>query len=109
MSKQTESKITCSVDYDFQRIGGKYKWRIIWYIHAHGVLRYGQLRKMVTSITPKMLTQTLRELEVDKLVKRKVYFEVLPKVEYILTETAAINSFCRAFKTMGRRTTEKQE
>ena len=77
----------CSVDYAFRRIGGKYKGRIIWYLrHNKNVLRYGELRKIITDITPKMLTQTLRELEEDRLVTRKVYHEVPPKVEYSLTD-----------------------
>lgn len=43
-------------------------------------MRYEELRKAFTDITPKMLTQTLRELEDDKLVSRKVYLEVPPKL-----------------------------
>jgi DNA-binding HxlR family transcriptional regulator len=77
----------CCVDFAFQRIGGKYKGRIIYSIHIHGILRYGQLKKAISGITPKMLTQTLRELENDKLISRKVYVEVPPKVEYTLTES----------------------
>jgi DNA-binding HxlR family transcriptional regulator len=77
----------CCVDFAFQRIGGKYKGRIIYSIHAHSILRYGQLKKAISGITPKMLTQTLRELENDKLISRKVYVEVPPKVEYTLTES----------------------
>lgn len=76
----------CGIDYAFQRIGGKYKGRILWRLRA-GVLRYGELRRTVTGVTPKMLTQALRELEEDGLLTRKVYVEVPPKVEYCLTET----------------------
>jgi DNA-binding HxlR family transcriptional regulator len=76
----------CAVDYAFQRIGGKYKGRILWVLRE-GVLRYGELNRAIVGITPKMLTQTLKELEADELIARKVYFEVPPKVEYSLTET----------------------
>ncbi|MDJ1468935.1 MULTISPECIES: helix-turn-helix domain-containing protein [Xanthocytophaga] len=86
--KDSKRESICSVDYGFQRIGGKYKCRLIWYIHTHGIVRYGVLRRMVKGITPKMLTQTLRELEEDKLVIRTVYHEVPPKVEYSLTPIA---------------------
>jgi DNA-binding HxlR family transcriptional regulator len=77
----------CCVDFAFKRIGGKYKGRILWSLHSHQLLRYGQLKKDISGITPKMLTQTLREMEDDKLLSRKVYLEVPPKVEYSLTES----------------------
>ena len=84
--KNNSKKAHCAVDYAFQRIGGKYKGRILWVLRD-GLLRYGELNRAVVGITPKMLTQTLKELEADSLITRKVYLEVPPKVEYSLTET----------------------
>jgi DNA-binding HxlR family transcriptional regulator len=78
-------KAACAVDYAFQRIGGKYKARILWVLRD-GVLRYGELKKAIVGITPKMLTQTLKELEEDKLVVRKAYYEIPPKVEYRISD-----------------------
>ena len=88
MTKKYTTDFVCSLDYAFRRIGGKYKGRIIWYIHKNSnTLRYGELKRKLENITPKMLTQALRELEDDNLVNRKVYREVPPKVEYSLTDT----------------------
>jgi DNA-binding HxlR family transcriptional regulator len=84
--KKNIQKAYCAVDYAFQRIGGKYKGRILWVLRD-GLLRYGELNRAIVGITPKMLTQTLKELESDGLIDRKVYLEVPPKVEYSLTET----------------------
>ena len=67
-------------------IGGKYKPLLLYYLEANKVLRFGQLRQLVTSASKKMLTQQLRELEADDLVHRKVFKVVPPKVEYSLTE-----------------------
>src|SRR5450631_4883276 len=85
MDKKYE-KPHCAVDYAFQRIGGKYKGRILWVL-KDGRMRYGELKRAIIGITPKMLTQTLKELEADELVSRKVYLEVPPRVEYTLTPT----------------------
>ncbi len=87
MKNKTNHEPICSVDFAFKRIGGKYKGRIIWYLHNKSILRYGELKRTITDITTKMLTQTLRELEADHLITRKVYKEVPPKVEYSLSET----------------------
>lgn len=86
MKKYLNAELSCPVDYAFRRIGGKYKGRILWHLHLQSIMRYGELRKTLYDITPKMLTQTLRELEDDELIKRKVYHEVPPKVEYSLTK-----------------------
>jgi DNA-binding HxlR family transcriptional regulator len=85
-SRQKNREPICSIDYAFRRIGGKYKARILLYLHSNEVLRYGELRRSVIDITPKMLTQSLRELEEDELVHRKVYKELPPRVEYTLTK-----------------------
>lgn len=86
MKNNSRRHAYCPVDYAFQRIGGKYKGRIIWYL-KDGILRYGELKRLVEGITPKMLTQTLKELEQDDLVKRKVYLQLPLKVEYSLSES----------------------
>jgi DNA-binding HxlR family transcriptional regulator len=77
----------CSIDYAFRRVGGKYKGRILIYLWRNNVLRYGELRRHVIDITPKMLTQTLRELEEDELIRRVAFNELPPRVEYSLTDT----------------------
>lgn len=67
-------------------IGGKYKALILWSLSS-GQRRFSELRKLIADATPKMLTQQLRELEANKLINRKVFPVVPPKVEYSLTET----------------------
>ncbi len=86
MKKIKGKSVYCPVDYAFQRIGGKYKGRILWFL-KDGILRYGELKRTVEGITPKMLTQTLRELEADELITRKPFFEMPPRVEYSLSAT----------------------
>lgn len=83
--KDEEGKAYCAVDFAFQRIGGKYRGKVLWHLNEGKVVRYGALRRLLSGITTKMLTQALRELEQDGLVLRKVYPEVPPKVEYSLT------------------------
>ena len=84
MKENTPLAPICSVDYAFQRIGGKYKGRIIWQL-ARGTQRYGELRKRIVGVTHKMFTQALRELEQDGLITRQAFAELPPRVEYTLT------------------------
>ena len=77
---------TCPVAATLDLIGGKYKALILWYL-SDGRRRFSELRKMISSATPKMLTQQLRELEAQHLIHREVFPVVPPKVEYSLTET----------------------
>ncbi len=80
-----ENKANCPVEATLELIGGKYKALILWHL-AETKLRYSQLRQQIAGITPKMLTQQLRELEAQSLIHREVFPIVPPKVEYSLTE-----------------------
>ena len=75
----------CPVELALQIIGGKWKPLVLWHLASRGVLRFSELKRTIPSITQKMLTQQLRELESDGLVERTVYPQVPPKVEYSLT------------------------
>ena len=75
----------CPVEATLDLIGGKYKALILWHL-SEGHLRFSELRKVITTATPKMLTQQLRELESQALIHREVFAVVPPKVEYSLTE-----------------------
>ncbi|MBQ1992217.1 MAG: helix-turn-helix transcriptional regulator [Clostridia bacterium] len=67
-------------------IGGKWKLRIIYVLAFNEVLRYRELKRILSPITHKMLTAQLKELEKDGLVNRKEYQQIPPKVEYSLTQ-----------------------
>jgi DNA-binding HxlR family transcriptional regulator len=75
----------CPVEVTLDLIGGRWKPLILWHLKERGVLRHGQLKRLIPTITQKMLTQQLRQLESDGLVQRKQYAEVPPRVEYSLT------------------------
>ena len=75
----------CAVEATLQFIDGKWKGVILWHLLAE-TLRFNQLRRLLPSVTQRMLTNQLRELEQDGLVTRRVYAEIPPKVEYSLTE-----------------------
>jgi len=82
-----EDKHDCPVTTAIDVIGGKWKVIILYQLRGQ-TLRFGELKRLIPKITHKMLSQQLRELEKDKLLKRKVYAEVPPKVEYTSTELA---------------------
>ncbi len=76
----------CSVGATVAVIGGRWKPIIIFKLLHNDLLRFGELKKEIKGITQRMLTNQLRELETDKIVSRKIYAEVPPRVEYSLTE-----------------------
>jgi DNA-binding HxlR family transcriptional regulator len=76
----------CPVRTTMDIIGGKWKPIILYYINNIGVCRFGELQRYIPQITKKMLTQQLRELERDGIVRRKVFRQVPPRVDYSLTK-----------------------
>ncbi|MBX4893410.1 MULTISPECIES: winged helix-turn-helix transcriptional regulator [Rhizobium] len=75
----------CSVEAAIGLIDGKWKSVVLFHLLS-GTLRFNELRKHIVNVTPRMLTNQLRELEDDGLIERKVYAQVPPKVEYKLSE-----------------------
>ena len=66
-------------------IGGKWKIVVISQLVNRGMLRFKELERAIPGITPKMLIKVLKELEAERLVTRRIYAEVPPRVEYTVT------------------------
>lgn len=73
------------VDFVLKKLGGTWKIPVLWRLRKK-TWRYTELQKDIAHISQKMLTQTLKELEADGFVLKKVYAEVPPRTEYSLTE-----------------------
>jgi|TARA_R110002096_G_scaffold754_1_gene4282 DNA-binding HxlR family transcriptional regulator len=80
-----EKKIYCPLNYTMDLIGTKWKPMVLFHL-LEEPLRSGILQKKVPGISNKMFTQTVRELEKDGLITRKVFPVVPPKVEYCLSD-----------------------
>ena len=76
----------CPVETTLMLIGDKWKVLILRDLMG-GTKRFGELKKSIGHVTQKVLTAQLRDMEEKKLLTRKVYAEVPPRVEYSLTET----------------------
>ncbi len=74
----------CGLEAALAVIGGKWKPIILWHLTPE-CRRFGELRRLVTGISEKILIQHLREMEADGIVARKDYREIPPRVEYSLT------------------------
>ena len=75
----------CPVETTVQMIGDKWKVLILRDLMP-GTKRFGELKKSIGSVSQKVLTAQLRDMEANGLVHREVYAEVPPRVEYSLTE-----------------------
>jgi len=76
----------CPSQKVLSRIADKWAALIICALYEHKVMRNGELMRKIGGINQKMLTQSLRNLEMDGLITRKIYPSVPPKVEYTLTK-----------------------
>lgn len=99
MNSPQQKTYYCPVEVTLDLIGGRWKPLILWHLKEQAVLRHGQLKRLIPTITQKMLTQQLRQLEQDGLVQRKQYPEVPPRVEYSMSSygrelQATLDLFC---------------
>ena len=80
----------CPVTYCMSKIGGKWKPIILYVISLstkeRQTNRFGEMYRSIEGISKQMLTKQLRELEDDKILRRKVYAEIPPRVEYFITD-----------------------
>jgi DNA-binding HxlR family transcriptional regulator len=74
----------CPIETTLDVLGGKWKGMVLHRL-LHGTLRFNEIRRLLPRVTQRMLTRQLRELERDGIIRRRIYAEVPPKVEYSLT------------------------
>jgi DNA-binding HxlR family transcriptional regulator len=86
-TRNEEHIIECDLTYAVNKINGRWKILILSKLES-GKMRFGALKKEFPYMTERMLTLQLRAMEQDGLVKRMVYAEIPPRVEYELTEMA---------------------
>lgn len=105
MAKARHSRLDCNpgcpVEAAISLIDGKWKCIVLFDLLT-GTTRFNELRRRVPGVTQRMLTNKLRELEVDGLIVRTVYAQVPPKVEYSLSPLGlSLAPVLRALKTWG--------
>lgn len=77
----------CPIRDILSRLGDKWSMLVLVTLCSNGIMRFSDIHRAIADISQRMLTVTLRSLETDGLVSRKVYPEVPPRVEYQLTAT----------------------
>lgn len=83
--KYNNKDFVCFLDLGFDSIRGKWKSIIIWHLND-GPKRFLELQRVAKGVSQKVLTESLKALENENIVRKIVYAEIPPKVEYVLTE-----------------------
>ena len=89
----------CPVTPVVEMIFSRWTTPILWSLHHEGPLRFSEIRERLGTVTPKVLTQRLRQLERDGMIVREQFPEVPPRVEYAITELGL--SLGPAFQALG--------
>ena len=84
-SKTYTDDLSCPIKYLMEVFGGKWKLPVICILRNGEAMRYNEIKKQLGNVTDIMLSQSLKELEKSKMIKRHQYNEVPPRVDYILT------------------------
>lgn len=87
--KATQNSIIeiCPIRNVVARFGDKWSLLVLLIINGNGTVRFNELGRQIPDISTRVLSSTLKTLEADGLIDRKVYAQVPPKVEYSLTDT----------------------
>ncbi len=86
MEFTADPELACPIAPVVDLVFSRWTTPILWTLNAYGRQRFVELERRITSITPKVLTQRLRQLERDGLVVRTYHAEVPPRVEYEISE-----------------------
>ena len=93
---------SCPIRDVLSKLGDKWTMLIMVTLKTNGTMRFCDIQKTIGDISQRMLTVTLRSLETDGLIVRKVYAEVPPRVEYSLTELGkSLNPILDAMRAWG--------
>jgi DNA-binding HxlR family transcriptional regulator len=84
--RTADPELACPISPVVDIVFSRWTTPILWLLYAGGRQRFVELERRITSITPKVLTQRLRQLERDGLITRTYYPEVPPRVEYEISE-----------------------
>lgn len=84
--EQPQSDQGCPISPVVDLVFSRWTTPVLWTLHTHGRQRFVELQRRIGTISPKVLTQRLRQMERDGLVRRTYHAEVPPRVEYEITE-----------------------
>lgn len=99
----------CPVEAALDLIGGKWKGVILYHLQ-NGTMRFNELRRKLGSVTQRMLTRQLRELEEGGLISRTVFAQVPPRVDYALTtDGESLRPVINALHDWGRARIARQQ
>src|SRR6266566_6749731 len=95
-----DAEQACPISSVVDIVFSRWTTPILWSLNEFGLLRFIELQRHIGTITPKVLTQRLRQLERDGLVRRTYHPEVPPRVEYQITELG--RSLAPLFSTLAQ-------
>lgn len=86
MEEKKHKVYSCNTELALDVIGGKWKPLIVYHLDNNATIRFGEFKRLIPNVNERVLSRSLKELESNKIINRKDFYENPPRVEYSLTE-----------------------